>query len=238
MKKSSDPKGQKSIAAFFSAGAPSKATSKAPVAPAARNSDAITVSSSSFDGKSNTPSDVRPPSLNAPKDAPSNGAATGSKRSNSQVAASDQQPAQTTVVDLIEAHDEHQTDSQQLDAAAPAEQSAPSTADRPRDPMRQALASRKLGIKRERLVHGTDDSSRKSAKGTSYTPLEQQVVDLKKRNPGKVLLVEVQPSFRLTRRSLPSSSTPKLPCLEHGASLTALPSLAVWLQVPLLRGGR
>ena len=71
--------------------------------------------------------------------------------------------------------------------AKPETKAAP---DRPRDPKRQALARRKLAITRQRLVRGPDQSN-KAAKNVKYTPLEQQVVDLKKQNPGKVLLIEV-----------------------------------------------
>lgn len=73
--------------------------------------------------------------------------------------------------------------------AAPAEPAA-------RDPMRQALAKRKLSMTGRRLVLGPDASERTaSAQANSkakLTPLEQQVVDLKMQNAGKVLIVEVR----------------------------------------------
>lgn len=73
-------------------------------------------------------------------------------------------------------------------AAAPAHVAAPTrlpsagaagatgAAEGGRDAMRQALARRKFGMRKERLVVGADDSSfAKPKPGAKYTPLEQQV---------------------------------------------------------------
>lgn len=59
-----------------------------------------------------------------------------------------------------------------------------------RDPKRQQLATRKFAIKRQRFQLGEDQESCQKTAG-KYTPLEKQVVELKKRNPGFVMLVEV-----------------------------------------------
>lgn len=49
---------------------------------------------------------------------------------------------------------------------------------------------------KRRLVLGPDESERpghaQAGSKAKLTPLEQQVVDLKKQNPGKVLIVEVR----------------------------------------------
>jgi hypothetical protein len=60
-----------------------------------------------------------------------------------------------------------------------------------RDPARHDLARRKFAVKKEILVLGNDNSN-VIQKGIKYTPLEQQVIDLKKRNADKILLVEVR----------------------------------------------
>ena len=74
-------------------------------------------------------------------------------------------------------------------------QAAPASAPGPRNPMRQALAKRKLGMTRRRLILGPDASDTAAhahaSSKSKLTPLEQQVVDLKKQNPGNVLIVEV-----------------------------------------------
>jgi hypothetical protein len=59
-----------------------------------------------------------------------------------------------------------------------------------RNPSRHALARRKFAVQRDRMVLG-NDASNTIAKGSKYTPLEQQVIELKKRNSDKILLVEV-----------------------------------------------
>jgi hypothetical protein len=60
-----------------------------------------------------------------------------------------------------------------------------------RDPLRQQKAATKLGISRLRLLPGDDQTSAKKAPGSKYTPLEKQVIDLKRKHSGIVLLVEV-----------------------------------------------
>ena len=60
-----------------------------------------------------------------------------------------------------------------------------------RDPKRQKIATRKFAIKRQRFQLGEDQKSCKKT-AAKYTPLEKQVVELKKNNPGFVLLVEVR----------------------------------------------
>ena len=66
-----------------------------------------------------------------------------------------------------------------------------------RDPKRQQLATRKFAIKRQRFQLGEDQESCKKAAG-KYTPLEKQVIELRKKNPGFVLLVEVRSALSLT----------------------------------------
>ena len=59
-----------------------------------------------------------------------------------------------------------------------------------RDPERHQLASRKFAFSRRRFQLGDDQESCKKTAG-KLTPLETQVVQLKKQNPGFVMLVEV-----------------------------------------------
>ena len=83
-----------------------------------------------------------------------------------------------------------------------------------RDASRHALAQRKLGLTRQRVVLGQDAGAGRSAANTKYTPLEQQVVELKRQNPGKVLLIEVRTAFLgpPLQKLLPSSWSAKRPC--------------------------
>lgn len=94
-----------------------------------------------------------------------------------------------------------------------------------RDPQRHAKAKRKLAtIRTGRLaVNGDDDRQAQLEKsGTKYTPLEQQVVELKKRNPGVLLLVEVRAplytgGYGLSHQAVSSHVTRHhlLPDLQH-----------------------
>lgn len=61
-----------------------------------------------------------------------------------------------------------------------------------RDPQRHAKALRKLAtVRTGRLMPEDKQAELEKKKGTKYTPLEQQVVELKKRHPGVLLMVEV-----------------------------------------------
>jgi MutS domain I len=111
---------------------------------------------------------------------------------------------------------------QPLSAARPTEAApapARKPAERPRDPVRQAKAQHKLGMTRRRMVLGPDASSQ-AQPNVKYTPLEQQVVDLKKQNPGKVLLIEVRSAHH---HCCTASQT-------HLRNITCTPQLSSFIQ--------
>lgn len=185
-------KGQKSIAAFFGAPKRSAASKPSPDTPAGASACEASLA----------------PAASSPAAAEPNKRTAGAKESGSaqcsapaakraRTTPSNEQTAQHTeqahaspsvAVDLTDADDV----APQPTPNGTAQPAGPARAFQ-RDPARHALARRKLAVKRERMVLGAD-GSHKLEKGAKYTPLERQVMDLKKRNPGKVLLIEVRPS--------------------------------------------
>jgi hypothetical protein len=186
--RSSSCKGQKSIASFFSrnsdvplpAQQDTPCASKAPTVSRRKPTENVDATVSH---KRDRSEDAAPPASDL-------NALALSKRGRTPV---DSQAQTSSVVHFMTAPQDSADVPTALQAAAP---KAVAPTNDPgcipaRDPVRQALAKRKLTIKRERMVLGPDAST-KVTKGVKYTPLEQQVMDLKKRNPGKVLLVEVR----------------------------------------------